>query len=492
MIPTLLSHAWKRFFRSPSVSKDIATQLTLGVIVLAVLGYSIAAGFALEGIIVKGLKQSHPVSFLNGLLIYYFIAEFVTRYFMQNVPALDAQPYLHLPIARSRMVNFLLKRSMASVMNVFVFLLFTPFALTVVANAYGTAQAWAWLLSLWLVSLANHFVVLLFKKHLDDTVWGLLAFIVVSGILAGSDYLGWFKLSSLSELAFDMTLQGYATPGALFLLVVLLYFLAYRFLAGRLYPDERRVRENQGLRSANWAFLQHFGIIGTWMKIELKLILRHKRTRSVLSVNILVLFYLLILYSQVKNPYAYGYFLFLGTIATGIFVANYGQFLFSWQGKHFDFTLTQPTSVRLFVESKYWLLALFTGLWFLLSIPYLYFGWPILLANVASALFNIGINIFVVMNMAMWSPRSITLARGGTLNYEGMGAAQWVMGIPFIASPYLFYLPFKLLGYPIPGLVAVGMAGLIGIVFRRKLLDITCRRLSAMRYVIASNFRKDQ
>lgn len=51
-----------------------------------------------------------------------------------------------------------------------------------------------------------------------------------------------------------------------------------------------------------------------------------------------------------------------------------------------------------------------------------------------------------------------------------MGAAQWIMGIPLIASPYLFFLPFSLMGHLVPGLVSVGLAGLIGIAFRKKLM----------------------
>ena len=82
---------------------------------------------------------------------------------------------------------------MVHVMNIFVFLLFTPFALNVVANAHGTSQAWVWLLFIAFVSLANHFIVMLFKKNLGDNIWGLVAFIVVSGVLAGSDYFGWFQ-----------------------------------------------------------------------------------------------------------------------------------------------------------------------------------------------------------------------------------------------------------------------------------------------------------
>jgi hypothetical protein len=65
------------------------------------------------------------------------------------------------------------------------------------------------------------------------------------------------------------------------------------------------------------------------------------------------------------------------------------------------------------------------------------------------------------------------------------------MGFPILIAPYVFYLPFSFAGHPIIGLVAIAMAGLIGVIFRNKLIELTAKRLAKRRYVIASNFRKE-
>jgi hypothetical protein len=463
----------------------------LGLIVLVLVGYSLAFGFALEKIIINTLKQKNAITFLNGLLIYYLLGGFITRYFLQSLPTVDAQPYLHLPISRSKIANFLVGKSLIHIINVSVFLLFAPFAFSAVAGEYGVAQAWVWLLSLWFLSLTNHFLVILVKINVVQNAWRLFTLIAISAFIAYADYFGWLKLSIISEQIFSVALHGYTLVVILISLTILFYFVVYKTFVNKLYPEELSIQEVQTFQSANWNFLQKFGLLGAWAKVELKLIFRNKRSRELFLMHVIFLLLPLGFYSYTKNQEAYGSFLFFAVISSGFFTMNYGQFLFSWQGAHFDFTLTQPTSIRQFVESKFWLLSSTTVLWFLFSIPYLFLGWHFLLINLVASLYNIGINTFVVMNMSMWGAKKIDLKHSGSLNFEGIGAAQWLMGIPLIASPYIFYIPFSLMGYPILGLVSVGTAGLIGFVLQKANIDFTSLRLSNRRHLMASNFRRE-
>jgi len=489
---TFLSHLYKSFARSSSVGRDTALQIALGVIALALIGYSLALGIALERIITITLNEADPVTFLNGLLVYYLIGEFITRYFLQSLPALQAQPYLHLPVPRSKIANFLVGRSLVHVINVFVFLLFTPFAFGPVAKAYGIGQAWAWLLSIWFLSLINHFALILLGRKVGQNPWTIFAFFFVSAFLASADHFGLLQLSDASQRLFGMALQDYSVAGILFLSVALFYYLVYRSFVNKLYMEDLSVRENQGFHLRKCEFLQRFGLGGAWANLELKLILRNKRSRELLIMHGVFLLLPLGFYTNAKNPEAYGTFLFFAVVSSGFFTMNYGQFLFGWQGAHFDFTLVQPTSIRQFVESKYWLLASFVVVWFFLSIPYVFLGWRFLLINLAGALYNVGINSFVVMNMSMWGVKKVDLKHPGALNLQGIGAAQWLMGFPLIAGVYVIYIPFSLMGYPISGLVAVGLTGLVGMVLRDVTIDFTARRLFDKRHLMASNFRKDE
>jgi hypothetical protein len=492
MVSTLLSQGWKKFTRSPAFTKEITASIFLGLMAVMMVGYTLGLGFGLNAIITKVLNKPDSFTFLNMLLLYYFVVEFVMRYMIQNVPVLDIQPYLHLPIKRSRIMHFLLLKSLGHVLNFMVLLLFIPFAFTAVAGKFGAAGAWSWLLSIWMMSLCLHYLVILFKKKLDDSIWGILTFVLLFSVLGAADYYQWFRLSDVSAALFSAAASQFVVLLASFIVLGTLYYFNYSFFINGVYADEHGLNKNVTRKTQDFTFLKGLGNIGDLINLELKFIFRNKRPRTVFYMSGLFLLYGLFFYTQEK--YVVGmpsFLLFVGVFITGIFMINYGQFLFSWQANHFDFTLTRPVSLRQFVESKYWLLNTVTVFCFLLSIPYAYFGWNIVFNHAMLTLFNMGVNIFIVLNMAMWGPKKLNLTKGGSMNYEGVGAAQWVMGIPLLVSPYIIYTPLAIAGRPDLGVMALGLLGLIGIVLRPYLLKLTTRRLERLKYSIAEGFRKD-
>lgn len=472
------------------MKKDTVIQVFLAIIVVVLAGYTIAFGFALENIITQTLGQPNPVVFLNGFLLYYFIGGFVTRYLLQSLPVLDAQPYLHLPIPRKMIGNFLIGKSLIHIINISVFFIFTPFAFGAVEGKYGTGPAWSWLISIWLISMINHFLIVVVKTMRIENGWKLYLFVLLVAFIACADHFGWLKITELSEQLFVMSLNGYTFAGCLLGIVFLFYVFVHKLFISKLYADEFLSTTKQ-IQQSELTFLQQFGMLGSWIALELKLILRNKRSRELFLMHIVFVLLPLGFYSFAKHQDSYGSFLLFALISSGFFTMNYGQFLFSWQGSHFDFTLSRPVSLRQVVESKYWLLTTTTVAWFLMSIPYILMGWHFLLIHLVASLYNIGVNTFVVMNMSMWGAKKINLKHPGSINMEGMGAAQWLMGIPLIATPYIVYIPLSLLGYSIAGLVSVGLLGVIGILLKNANIDFTTQRLGNNRHILASNFRKE-
>ena len=489
MIQTFISHAWKESFRSPIWAKNLLANVFLGFVGLMLMVYAIMAGVAIAFKLDDFFPGQDPVELINGALLYYFFFEFLLRFFLQNVPVLSIQPYLHLPIKKSQFLNFMLRKSQVSVFNLLALFLFTPTAILKVAKEYGALTGLLWLTMIIGMVFTIHFLGILFKKKLNDLPNLLLGMVVLVAGLGALDYFQVISFSSVSKQLFGAVLDQPVFAAIPVLLWVVLYRLNYVYLAKNTYPEEISTKKNKAKVSGDFTFLKRFGRIGELIGLELKLILRHKRPRNSLVMSGLLLFYGLFFYTQDGFQELNGMFLFAGVFVTGSFFINHGQFLLSWESGYFDFIMTRRSNIRQYFEAKYYLFVAACTIAFVASTGYAYFGVEIILFNLAAYLFNIGIGIPFVMRIAMYSPKKIDLNKGAAFNYEGVGAAQFLIALPVLGLPYVFYGPLAAFGYGNYGLLLVALIGLVGFLLRNKTIEYLTSSFTKNRHKIAAGFR---
>lgn len=489
MFQTFISHAWKESLRSPIWAKNLLANVFLGFVGLMLMVYAIMAGVAIAFKIDDFFPDRDPIELINGALLYYFFFEFMLRFFLQNVPVLSIQPYLHLPIKKSQFLNFMLRKSQVSVFNLLALFLFAPTAILMVAKEYGALTGLLWLTMIIGMVFSIHFLGILFKKKLNDAPNLLLGVVVLVAGLGALDYFQVISFSALSEQLFGAVLDQPVFAAIPVLLWVVLYRLNYVYLAKNTYPEEISTKKNKAKVSGDFTFLKRFGRIGELIGLELKLILRHKRPRNSLVMSGLLLFYGLFFYTQDGFQELNGMFLFAGVFVTGSFFINHGQFLLSWESGYFDFIMTRRSNIRQYFEAKYYMFVVACTIAFVASTGYAYFGVEIILFNLAAYLFNIGISIPFVMRIAMYSPKKIDLNKGAAFNYEGVGAAQFLIALPVLGLPYVFYGPLAAFGYGNYGLLLVALIGLIGFLLRNKTIDYLTKSFTKNRHKIAAGFR---
>ncbi len=489
MFQTFISHAWKESLRSPIWAKNLLANVFLGFVGLMLMVYAIMAGVAIAFKIDDFFPGRDPIELINGALLYYFFFEFMLRFFLQNVPVLSIQPYLHLPIKKSQFLNFMLRKSQVSVFNLLALFLFAPTAILKVAKEYGALTGLLWLTMIIGMVFSIHFLGILFKKKLNDAPNLLLGVVVLVAGLGALDYFQVISFSTLSEQLFGAVLDQPVFAAIPVLLWVVLYRLNYVYLAKNTYPEEISTKKNKAKVSGDFTFLKRFGRIGELIGLELKLILRHKRPRNSLVMSGLLLFYGLFFYTQDGFQELNGMFLFAGVFVTGSFFINHGQFLLSWESGYFDFIMTRRSNIRQYFEAKYYMFVVACTIAFVASTGYAYFGVEIILFNLAAYLFNIGISIPFVMRIAMYSPKKIDLNKGAAFNYEGVGAAQFLIALPVLGLPYVFYGPLSAFGYGNYGLLLVALIGLIGFLLRNKTIDYLTKSFTKNRHKIAAGFR---
>jgi hypothetical protein len=181
--------------------------------------------------------------------------------------------------------------------------------------------------------------------------------------------------------------------------------------------------------------------------------------------------------------------LYMSGLVTGLLILIYGQFLLSWEGSYFDGLLARRLDLQKYFGAKWILLTIFGSLYYLLSIPLVYFGWDVFYANSAIFLYNVGINSFLILFLATWPRKGLDLSVS-PLSQQGKSSVQYLLVIPTLIVPILIYLPFRMQGHPYLGLTVLGALGTSALIFHRPLLKAIAFQFRLRRYSIISALRE--
>ncbi|SMD43533.1 hypothetical protein SAMN00777080_2126 [Aquiflexum balticum DSM 16537] len=480
--------------RSTAFAKSALVAIFLAFLAIVLLAYVLLLGLVLKQIIEKGFDSSDAYATLSGVLIYFFLFEFMYRYFIQKLPVIELERFLHLPIKKSMIIHFLLGRSFVSPMTLIAPLLFLPFAVQEVATRFGSPAAWSWMFCILFTSWSLHWLMLWFKQKFEDSITGIGVVFLVLLLGAGSNYMGWFNLGDIMKPVFDWSLTSFVPVLVMFLVFLALHRLAYTYYYNNAYLEDLTQDEDVRFVNQEFGIFNRFGLAGELANLEWKLIIRHKKSRTYLMLAGFFLLYGLIFYANPQYSTEEGFshmFVFVGSFITGIFMLQYGQLFLSWNSANFDFFLQKRDGVESLIKGKYLLFIATSCLCFLLSVPYVFFGWDILLIHIATFLFNMGVIMHMVIYLSLWKPKPMDLNKGAMFNYEGVGIAQFLMIIPMFMAPYIVYLPFALLVNQYVGLLALGIFGMVGILAFPYLSNLPVQKVLNNRYEISSSFRQE-
>lgn len=490
MHSTLFRHQWKKLTRSTFFRQGWGVKILLILVALYML-----LSFGALGVFMKEiLRESHPDAelltpiFSQGV-IFYFLADLAMRFFLQDLTVLSVQHYLMLPVSKKKVIHFLLQSSVFSFFNLLPLLFVVPWAIRVVPDEYEAINVALWTVSFLALILSNHYLAIYLKRVVAVKPVITISFgVLVAGLfLANSfDLIALRPISGAiySPLASQPIL---ALIPLLFLAVV--YQLNFQFLKGMTHLDRWKVKAKEA-SSMRFSFLEKQGFVGMMIANELKLILRNKRTKVVVYTAAFLGLYGLFFYTQEEFMNSDGLLVFVSIFMTGVFMINYGQFLVSWESSYFDGILTRAYSMEDYYRSKYYLMVFGILIMFILTIPYVYFGMDALYRNIAATLYNIGINTAVLLFASTYNKKPIDLSRGSAFNYQGTGAAQFVIVIPLMLVPMLIYLGFSVLGFPYYGLIALGGLGVIGMFATNYFIKQTVINFKEKKYINAAGYRQ--
>ena len=447
-------------------------------------------GIGLYPLLRELFPEREPLEVVNQLLLTWFALELVVRFMLQTLPVMTIKPLLSAPIKKRKVVNYVLIKSLFSFFNFLPLLVILPFGIFVMKESeLPFYNILGWMIAVYALDLAVNYTNFLLKKKFTDDLKALLPYVGVVLVLAALEY---FEIYSITE-AFGEVMNFLVLNPWLALIPVAIAYALYKWnqiiLESRFYLDESLKGKVQEANSRDFGWTRKFGDIAPFLQLDLKLIWRNKRPRTAIFISLLIMGYGMIFYPQEVYQSMPAIYVFIGIFMTGIFMINFGQFIPAWDASYYSMMMSQNIPLKKYLASKAGLITFSIVVLTLLTTPYVYFGWKILAVNLACAVYNIGVNVPVLLFAGSFNRKRIDLEKSPFMNYQGTGAAQWIIGLPLMLVPILlFWICLKLFNFEV-GVGFLTSLGLIGIILRSNLMNFIEQAYKRNKYAMINGFK---
>lgn len=486
-------HHWLKSLRAPGYYKNLVVNIFMGLTVLYFLVIFIALGFMLPNILREAAPQTDPAFMFNGGMIYAVLGILLLRFLFQQLSTINLQSYQVLPIKRSKLVNYLLLKPLLNPLNYLTLTFAVPFAITGIAPTYGAGGAFRFIFIVVFLVWFNTLLASFLKRKFGANILGIAVFLVIIAGLVALEYFKIFSVFDLSQRVFDFLI---ANPVGL-LVVLALSALAFGlnkwFFAQNYYPEnfDKKAAKKQ-TQTQSFSFMERFGKIGEIISLEMKLALRHKRTKNVVYMAVLFLFYGLLFYPQEMYRGNDAMMMFVAIFITGIGMIMIGQWIINWEGSYFDYLMTSDIDTHTYIKANYLLMLALCVISFILTTPYFLFGSEVLINHLVAFLYNAGVNIHVYLFGATFNTKRLELAKGSAMNMQGVTYKNFIVMIPLLVVPMALMGIFSLFDAQYIALIILALLGLAGIVFWKQLLEVTEKQFLRRKYALCEGFRKKE
>lgn len=471
---------WKSFIRSASFKTEIWFKILMGLgalyFILVFLALGVGSYFMIEE---AGLGD--PLRVVNKYLIYYLVFDLYLRYMLQKMPVLNIRPLLYLPLKKADVVRYSLGKTVLSFFNIYHAFFFVPFSIVLLVKGYPALSVVGWHLACLALFFGNNFLNMLLN-NVDRIFYPM---VLVLALLGVAQYYGWFDVTIYTAPVFDAFYDLPWTAVFPWVYLVIVLVAAFGYFKRHMYLDAGLATKHEVGKTEDYTWLNRFGNLGTFLKNDIKLIKRNKRSRTTVLVSVLFLFYGLFFFTGSVEAYDNPAMqIFAGIFVSGGFLFTFGQYVPSWDSAYYPLMMSQNIRYREYLNSKWWLIVIATVASAVLGVFYLYFGWQAYVAILVGAVYNLGVNSYLVLWGGAYIKTPIDLGS----NKKAFGDSQAFNGktllliLPKLGLPILVYLLGAWLWNETAGYLLVVLFGILGFAFKDRVFSLIERIYKKEKY----------
>jgi len=441
----LRQHQWKAFRRNPMFERNLAVRIFMyfmfGLLALEFLGF----GFALNSLLLKVGSYERAIDTFNSILPFIFVLDFIIKFFFKTNESMQIAPYLSLPVKRNKLFDFLLRKEFTSFWNYYLLFLVIPFSFMAVTPYFGFFAAVLYILLFFLLCIVNSLVVNIINNFISKSAWFYIlpAVRVVMPfflIFACKIDLGNF-IAQIGDKFLGYNLWIY---GAFILIFAALWIINRLQMRDRLYFELQGDKADKISSFSSLSFLDRFGVIGDFINLELRMIIRSPRLKQqvVFSGALIIGLFFFMLYAP-NNAFArsgpFVFFLY-GIMAIGLMGIIMGQFLFTSESSFFDGLAARKQSLFDLLKSKYILYCSYSLLVTLLLLIPAFQGKISGFLLVSLFFYVTGPIYFIIFQNAVYNKTYLDLFDKGMWNWKGQSGNMLVITMITMFVPVIIML----------------------------------------------------
>ena len=417
------------------------------------------------------------------------ILDYLLRFIFQTTPGVMVKPYILQPISRYTAIECFLLSSHFSGYNFLWLAMFLPYSIIIMIAGAGFGAVMIEFVGCVLFIMLNSQIYLFFRTLINRNVLWFLP----SAILYA---LPFWPLLMSDKHAFSKALDLYAAFGRrAWLLPVLITVLVLLFVVNRyfqfkyVYEEISKKKERALKHISEFRFLNRFGLIGEYLKIELKSNMRNRamRSRCIMSLSMIVIFSSLTAYTNIYNSTFMTNFWCIYCFAL-FSVTSLTKFM-GQEGNYIDLLMVHEENIITLLKAKFWFYTLALLIPFLIMLPAVFTGkftWLMMLAYMS---LTAGLVHFIIFQLAVYNKQTIPLQLKVTNGSNFENGWQLVIEMLALCAPGIIVSTgFALVGET-PTYVFMILLGLIFVVGHPWWIRNIYQRMMQRRYENLEGFR---
>lgn len=429
--------------RSPAFEQNKWAKLLIylgaGMFALYLIMYGCIVGMAAKG----------EAGMMLAFAPFYMAIDFLLRFIVQTTPGMMVKPYILQPISRYTAIECFLIGEHVSGYNLLWLCMFVPYSIIQLFAGESFVLVLLELITCELLMVLNSQIYLFFRTLINRSVLWLIPGLVFYALpftpLMLSPKADTFD--KMVDMIIAQSLSWYALP--IVLLVICGLFFVNRHMQFIFVYEEISKKTERALKHVSeFAFFNRFGLVGEYLKIELKSNIRNKtmRTRCIYSLCAVIAFSLLVAYTTIydselmQNFWCLYCFALYGVTAL---IKIMGQ-----EGNYIELLMMHRENIIALLRAKFIFYSAVLIIPFVIMLPAVFTGKYTILMLFAYMLLTAGFLHFVIFQLAVYNKQTLPLQLKVTAKGNFENGMQLVIELFALFGPVLI----TGLGYLLVGL----------------------------------------